>query len=139
MGIFCLLSPNPLIFSLASNPAPLSYAQPPGIIQMPEGRSPGQQPVKQKSRQSRDLFFVKMVIFRKLIVKRLFFLRHLTRFYHCTDALCTNNLANLTSFIIYSDPLKIRTESTPGSLLGPGTITTKSRLLPTILTLCHLT
>lgn len=66
-------------------------------------------------------------------------MQQLTCFYHCPDALCAHDLANFTSLIKYSDPLKIWTKCTPGGFLRPGTITTKSRLFPTILTLCHLT
>ena len=57
---------------------------------------------------------------------------------HGTNTFCTDYLARFASIFINSDLLKIGLESTSSSLFGPGTIATKSRFLPAILTSCHL-
>jgi hypothetical protein len=53
------------------------------------------------------------------------------------DALCTQHLANFAPIFIHTNSLQVWAKSTGGGFLRPGTITTKSRFLSTMCTLCH--
>ena len=57
--------------------------------------------------------------------------------YQRPDALGAQHLANHFALFENTDSLQIRLEGARGSLLGPGTITTKHRFLATMFTLCH--